>query len=97
MPSEWYVVSVYLIPRQANQRLSMARYATGTATEIQTQRNSNPVLTSASQQVAGMRFSSYIIRGSVTLALTLVNLCVLYINLIQLHFLLHTVILLPLT
>ena len=36
-------------PRQASQRLSMARYATGTATEIQTQRNSNPVLTSASQ------------------------------------------------
>ena len=32
---------------------------TGTVTEIQTQRDSNPVLTSASQQVAGMRFSSH--------------------------------------
>ena len=29
MPSEWQVVSVHLIPRQASQRLSMARYATG--------------------------------------------------------------------
>ena len=52
-------MSVHLIPRQASQRLSMARYATGTATEIQTQRDSNPVPTSASQQVAGMRFSSH--------------------------------------
>ena len=26
MPSEWQVVSVHLIPRQASQRLSMARY-----------------------------------------------------------------------
>ena len=54
MPSEWYVVSVHLIPRQAIQteRLSMARYATSTAIEIQTQRDSNPVPTSASQQVA---------------------------------------------
>ena len=57
MPSEWEVVSVYLIPRQASQRLSMARYVTGTATEIQTQQDSNPVLTSASQQVAGMYIS----------------------------------------
>ena len=45
MPSEWQVVSVHLIPRQASQRLSMARYATSTATEIQTQWDSNPVLT----------------------------------------------------
>ena len=54
-------MSVHLIPWQAmaSQRLSMARYATGTATEIQTQRDSNPVPTSASQQVAVMRFSSH--------------------------------------
>ena len=45
-------LSVHLIPQQASQRLSMARYATGTATEIRTQRDSYPVLTSASQQVA---------------------------------------------
>ena len=32
----------------------MARYATGTATENQTQRDSNPVQTSTFQQVAGM-------------------------------------------
>ena len=59
MPSEWQAVSVHLIPLQASQRLSMARYATGTATEIETQRDSNLVPTSASQQVAGMRFSSH--------------------------------------
>ena len=57
MPSKWWVVSVHLIPRQASQRLSMARYATGTATKIHTQRDSNPVLTSTSQQVAGTQFS----------------------------------------
>ena len=31
-----------LIPWQASQRLSMARYATGTATEIQPQQDLNP-------------------------------------------------------
>ena len=55
--SPWF--NVHLIPWQASQRLTMSRYATGTATEIQTQRDSNPVLTSASQQVAGMQFSSH--------------------------------------
>ena len=59
MPSEWQAVSVHLIPRQASQRLSMARYATDNATEIQNQRDSNLVPTSASLQVAGMRFSSH--------------------------------------
>ena len=60
MPSEWYVVSVHLIPWQASQRLSMTKYTTGTATEIRPQRNSNPVLTSTSHQVAaGMRFNSH--------------------------------------
>ena len=49
-------MGVYL---QASQRLSMARDATGTATEILPQLVSNPVLTSTSQQVAGMRFSSH--------------------------------------
>ena len=34
---------------------SMARHATGTATEIRPQRHSNPVLTSTSQKVAGMQ------------------------------------------
>ena len=50
-------------PRQASQRLSMARYATGTATEIRLQWDSNPVLTCTARQVAGMRFnrSSFII------------------------------------
>ena len=38
----------------------MARYATGTATEIQTQRDSNPVPTSASQQVAAGKDTSYV-------------------------------------
>ena len=38
-------------PGLASQRLSMARYATSTATEIQTQRDSNPVPTSASRLV----------------------------------------------
>ena len=33
MPSECSV-SVHLVPRQASQRLNMARYATGIATEI---------------------------------------------------------------
>ena len=59
MPSEWNVVSVHLIPQQASQRLSMARYATSTATEIQPQQDSNPVLTSTAQQVAGMQISSH--------------------------------------
>ena len=53
------VVSVNLIPRQANQRLSMARYAAGTATEICPQWDSNPVLTSTSQQVASMGFINH--------------------------------------
>ena len=39
-------MSVHLIPWQASQRLNMARYATGTATEIRPQRDSNPVPTS---------------------------------------------------
>ena len=52
-------MSVHLISWQASQRLSMARYASGTATEIQPQQDLNPVLTSTSQQVAGMRFSSH--------------------------------------
>ena len=45
-------MSAYLIPLQATQRLSKARYATGTATEIRTQRDSNPRLTSTFHQVA---------------------------------------------
>ena len=44
---------------QASQRLSMARYTTGTATEIRPQRDSNPVLTSTFQQVASMRFTNH--------------------------------------
>ena len=35
----------------------MARYATITATEIRPQRDSNPVLTSTSQQIVDMRFT----------------------------------------
>ena len=35
----------------------MARYATSTATEIRPQWDLNPLLTSTSQQVAGMRFT----------------------------------------
>ena len=46
---------LFILSRQTKQRLSMARYTTSTATEIQPQPDSNPVLTSASQ-VAGMRF-----------------------------------------
>ena len=49
MPSEWQAVSVYLVPWQASQRLSIPRYATSTATEIQPLAHSNPVLTSTSQ------------------------------------------------
>ena len=50
---------VHLILRQPSQRLSMARYATGSATDIQHKQDSNPVLTSTSKQVAGMQFSSH--------------------------------------
>ena len=53
------VVPVNLISGQASQRLNMARYATSTTTEIQTQRDPNPVLTSASQQAAAMGISSH--------------------------------------
>ena len=44
-------MSVHLISRQASQRLSMAKYGTGIATEIRPQQDSNPVpvLTSALQ------------------------------------------------
>ena len=52
-------MAVHLIPWQASHRLNMARYATGTATEIRSQRDSNPVLASTFQLVAGMRFSSH--------------------------------------
>ena len=38
---------------QSKTNISMARYATGTATEIRPQWDSNPVLTSTFQQVAG--------------------------------------------
>ena len=41
--------SVHFIPRQASQSLSMARYATCTATEIRPQPDLNPVLTSTFQ------------------------------------------------
>ena len=49
----WSIVSVH---SSQSETLSMARYTTaaGTATEIQPQRDSNPVLISISQQVAGM-------------------------------------------
>ena len=40
------IVSVHFITRQASQRLCMARYPTGTATEIRLQGDSNPDLTS---------------------------------------------------
>ena len=53
-PIAFMSIAASQVPWQASQRLSIARYATGTATEIQTQRDSNPVLTSASQQIAGM-------------------------------------------
>ena len=39
MPNEWLVVSVLLIPRQANQKLKLARQATSAATEIQPQQD----------------------------------------------------------
>ena len=46
-----------LIPLQTSQRLSMARYATNTATEIQTQRDANP---SPKQHLpAGVRHAIY--------------------------------------
>ena len=48
-------------PRQPTLRdlLSMVRYTTGTATEIQPQQDSNPLLSSTSQHVADMRLSGH--------------------------------------
>ena len=54
MSNEWKVVSVNWTPRQASQQLNKARYA-----EIQSQLDLNPVLSSTSQQVTDVRFSSH--------------------------------------
>ena len=57
----------------------MARYATGTATDIRPQWDSNPVLTSTSQQVAGMRCTKplnqlgYHYKATITMELTILE------------------------